>query len=596
MKMWYTNVMILLLFCNGCLSTGDRNVFFVSTNFYNVLHWEPVEAAFPGQKVLYTVEYRSDQNQTFQIKKECQNIPNLFCNLTEETPSLYDVYYTAKVLVNGSYVGHTNRFRPLAETTLGPPILSTHTTASTLYVNIALPTGPNGVPISDIIAQSKNGISRTIPLYTLQITSPEWAALTIESESEQFVINLKSNQIQYCGFVVYRPSTDWGRSASEKASFCVMQDNSRMLWQVLFVSATVLGVVVIMSVVCACRYVKGGKSKDIPQALKIHSGTHKVPLFPDKNLIISKIAQGSQTDQITYAKIQAMANVSSTGSGGYSPQDIPCHAWQDSSGSCVGSGAHTTTPQVEDTSAQSSEIYVAVANHIPAEEQEDFQQATTEHRETSQPGAASGESWDTGWVRPQLTFSEAPTLPDVDPCESSSARPLLLNTVRDNKGQLVLPLLSVQFHSGSGETASPLTPDRKPLLSDILDSFDEPSLAPLQRFDSSDSGCDDCDTPTHQYCNSHYHPSQPYFHQGCSGTQSNNGAFESGYKQNWMPAILCGHSSTDSCEYRRTNSPWNWTASQMEEENEEGEEDEGRGGDGKSNQIVLGKWIVQIPE
>lgn len=41
----------------ACLSTGNGSVKFVSKNFYNVLHWDPVEPAVPGEKVLYTVWY-----------------------------------------------------------------------------------------------------------------------------------------------------------------------------------------------------------------------------------------------------------------------------------------------------------------------------------------------------------------------------------------------------------------------------------------------------------------------------------------------------------------------------------------------------------
>lgn len=33
-------------------------VYFVSKNFNNVLHWDPVECASPEEKVLYSVQYK----------------------------------------------------------------------------------------------------------------------------------------------------------------------------------------------------------------------------------------------------------------------------------------------------------------------------------------------------------------------------------------------------------------------------------------------------------------------------------------------------------------------------------------------------------
>lgn len=41
-----------------------------------------------------------------------------------------------------------------------------------------------------------------------------------ETTTGRFAINLKNNQ-EYCGYVVYKTSSEWGRSESENASFCV---------------------------------------------------------------------------------------------------------------------------------------------------------------------------------------------------------------------------------------------------------------------------------------------------------------------------------------------------------------------------------------
>ncbi len=275
--------------------------------------------------------------------------------------------------------------------------------------------------------------------------------------------------------------------------------------------------------------------------------------------------------------------------GGYSPQDIPCQALHASTGSSVGTGAHSPAKNSEVTSAQSSEIYSVVAVHVPAEENQDFKQATIEDKGTSKLlFPSSGESCDKGGTSPKGTSHGVPPLPDLDPCESNPTMPLLLHTVRGPNGQLVLPSLSFQLQSSTGGT------ERKPLLSDLIDSKREgPSLASFQSFDSSewsDSGCDDStvNTPTQPYCNTNYSPSQPVV---ADFTPSSDAIFNSGYKQNWLPAILRGTESKDIFEYRRTNHHWTWTAPKEEEE---GEED--RAQEERPTQILLSGWVLQIQE
>ncbi|XP_040901005.1 interferon lambda receptor 1 [Toxotes jaculatrix] len=604
MKMWSVNVIFLLLFCYASLSTGNGKAYFVSNNFYNVLHWDPVKPAFPGEKVLYSVKYWSDVDQKFKIKEECQNIAVLTCNLTAETPSVPDVQYQARVFVNGSLISHTlNRFKPIAHTNLGPPILSTYTTVSSLYVNVTLPLGPNGVSIADIISKSKNGPSKNVIVYTLNITEPKWAALVNQTTTGHFVINLKNNQTKYCGHVVYKPSAEWGRNRSQKASFCVtLQSDSQMLLPWIFISVALLVATVVMSVVWICNYVKGGKHSNMPQSLVATPGTpSKVLQSPDRNIIISTPEVRAQSDQIIYATIQMKPNVPAVRSGGYSPQDIPCQAWQGSTNSSVGTRAHSPTPNPEDTSAQSSEIYSAVAVHVPAEENDDFQQATIKDRETELP--SNEEPWDKGGTTPKFMLRGVPPSPDLDAYESNPARPLLLHAVRGANGQLMLPSLTLQLQSKAGDTASPFNSERKPLLSDLIEcKMEGPSLVSLQSFDSSewsDSGWDEStlSTPTQPYCNTHYCPSRPVapdFQQQCQETPSSDVIFESGYKQNWIPGVLLRTAPIEGHEQRRTNYPSTWTVPRMEGLGE-GDEDKGGGAEERLKQILLGGW-VQIQE
>lgn len=63
--------------------------------------------------ILYYSLYSDDSDQSYKIKDECQNITVLYCDLTAETPFVYDVSYHAKVLVNGRAHGSTEtRFKP----------------------------------------------------------------------------------------------------------------------------------------------------------------------------------------------------------------------------------------------------------------------------------------------------------------------------------------------------------------------------------------------------------------------------------------------------------------------------------------------------
>lgn len=165
---------------------------------------------------MYYSLYSDDSDQSYKIKDECQNITALYCDLTAETPFVYDVSYHAKVLVNGRTHGSTEtRFKPSEHSKnthtqsyislhlivrtiisqyssihlffphlhlfsiaiLGPPILSTSTTESSLFVNATLPVGPNGVSIADIIIKGRQVPSKTKFFYTLNLHYPDWAAM-----------------------------------------------------------------------------------------------------------------------------------------------------------------------------------------------------------------------------------------------------------------------------------------------------------------------------------------------------------------------------------------------------------------------------------
>ncbi|KAL6109721.1 il22ra1 [Pungitius sinensis] len=574
MTMWSVKVITLLLICYACLSTVNGKVRFDSKNFHNVLHWDAAEPARPGEEVLYSVRYKSDVAEgKFLIKEECQNITALVCDLTAETPSVHDVHYHAQVYCNGNPCGQTVRFTPIAETTLGPPVLSTHSTVSAFYVNVTVPLGPNGVSVADIITRSKNLRYKTGLIYTLKITEPLWAATVNKTTTGRFVIRLKNNRTEYCGYVVYKPQVEAGRSESEPAHFCVtlpVDPLDFLPW--LLASAALLAAVIATSVGFMCKYVNGGKGKSIPMKLESSSSTPpRVMPDLDRYLRFSKVEVCSETEKTVDTTIQAKPDMTPVRSPGYFPQDRT-----DGTGSSVGTGERSRTPGPGDTSAHSSETYGVVA--------------VKEHNKNDHGGtghAPTLERWDR---------KQAPPLEEPD--EDNAAGRLRLPTVLDNEGQLVLLLPQLQS-SSAGDRGTPLSPERKPLLSDLIDSG--PSLASIKSFDSSeftDSGCDDSavTTPTHPYCNGHYPPSQPdapYVQQGWTNASAGDAVQKEGYdKPNCFPALLLETQSKDVCGYRTTGCPWTCAAPKKEEgggkeENREVEE---------TKPILLGGWVLHIAD
>ncbi|XP_029361254.1 uncharacterized protein LOC115045612 isoform X2 [Echeneis naucrates] len=447
----------------------------------------------------------------------------------------------AQVLVNGDLVGETpTRFKPIADTTLGEPILSYGTTTSVLYVNVTLPMGPNGESIADIISKSKNGPTKATIIYILNITEPKWAATVRTNRNGTFIIQLKQKQTKYCGHVLYKPSTEWGRNESEKAPLCItLQDDHRILVSCLVASAVLLAVLVTTAVVWLCTYVKGGTHINMPKSLTRTSGPLDVILQQSFSLtIISKPKLGNAPcDKTVYTTIQKMPKKTSIRPGGYAPQDIPCPDWQGSAFSSLDTDPHDATSSFQDTSAQSSEAYTAVAVHAPNEVRE-----VAIHEDSGNCAPifpCRKEPWNKSRPGPNLT------LPDPDACESDTTSPLVLHTVRGSNGQLMFSSFTFQLEKSTNDSPSPFILERKPLLSDLTDyTKEEPTLASVQSFDSSagsDSGCDDNtpgNTPTQAHCSTHYLPSQLIvsdFHQQCQNTPSTDAMFVSGYKQNWMP-------------------------------------------------------------
>ncbi|XP_034030004.1 uncharacterized protein LOC117513877 [Thalassophryne amazonica] len=568
MKMWAMKVTILLLFCYACHSTGNESVYFISRNFNNTLHWHHFEPDFPEEEVFYSVQYRSDlKDYDYQIKEECQNITALTCDLTAETPSILDVHYMAQVFANGHLLGRTNTFKPIAETVLSEPMLNISTMTSSLHINVTLPLGPNGKSIADIFNSSKRWPSIPSTYYILVITQPKWAAQSNKTENNYFVINLKNNHTEYCGYVVYMPNSEWGRSPSQKALFCAtLKEDPWILLPWLLMSATILTIIAIVSVVYMCRYIKGGKGKDMARDLVNPSGNNPVPVLqsPDADLIISVPVVCTQIEQMVYSTIMVQPRRPSTGIAGYSPQDIICQVMQGDNNSCVSTGLRSQSVRCQDTSTQSSEIYGAVAVHVSSA-YDDFHKDTIKDQDTCRPLRCNiGESCANGGTSPKLISHDSLILPNLDDYENDPGRPLLLKTMRDNNGKLILSTLTHQLQSSKDRPASPVNVERKLQLSDLTDSNRGMSVSSLHSTDSSewtDSGWDEStiNSPVHFVCKTNYFPNQlalPDFNTGCMSPPTENVIIQSAYKQNWIPAVTPEKESEDICNYSKTNTRW----------------------------------------
>lgn len=545
MKMWSLRVIILLLFCYACLSSCNGRVRFVSTNFYSTLQWDAAEPATAGRPPLYTVKYKTyEDNSTFQTKAECQNILTLTCDLTAQTPSKYSVHYLALVLVDGVHYGYAMRFNPIADTHLGPPVLAAYATASSLHVNVTLPLGPNNISVGDIIRGTRNPHFKTEIIYTLRITEPAWAEHSFVNTNGSFAIHFGKKAAKFCGFVVYSPSSGMGRHQSDNASFCVPvqheEGNPLRLLPWLLVPAALLAVLLILAVLYAWHYVKGGKGVKTPETLKITFGAESMQP-PDRNLTICKVDVRPPDEERPYRKIEKARNPPP--SDGYCPQDVPSHQPGTSNS---GSGSSS--------SRQSSVIY----STVDVQKQEAFQQTDGSNLP----------------LLPSVTDGAGPKSPCPNTFDSSpDTHPwtLLVDATRDGNGKLIL----MEFGS-EGEA------QRRPLLRDLECCGTDWTRVPS----SDDSDCDDSavNTPTQPYCNNHYRP---------PGPQGDGDVLTSGYRPNCIPANFI----QPKCGFKDTGMPYSQTWSGLKQAGDD-EEDEAQAGEEvcSPSEIPLSLWMVQVQD
>lgn len=516
-------MVIFLLFCYARITSGKGNVIFTSRNFYNVLTWDAAPERVPGQAVRYSVFYGVTDDVWFAEKAECQNITELHCDLTSNTPPHHDTYYRAKVTADGVHHGTSRNFKPIAETVLGAPILSYHTTRKSLHMTVTLPVGPNDQPIADIFRRNHKGTSKAEVVYRLFIEEP--IQVKNETTSDHFEIGLRDDTVKYCGYVVYTPVHELGRPVSEEAHFCTMLPEATVLPWVLLCVAAVMAFM-LMAVCFAKRYVKNVKKDELPLSLD-SVVSPSVIMHSPTDPHISHMEMYTQSEETGYAKIRVNPNILSAVSGGYGHKNTIFTQFSNSSSSS--DELHHPGPD----SAQSSEVYgeITVGEHLSS-----MNQAPPMSFATDLPQSG------------HLSTIETSSGEDSF---GSDSQPFFLQTRRKSDGQLLLNLPPFEkSQTFTGPTEALVSPDRKPLLSYLIVPPDKGgnfvSLHSLESYECSDSGLDDntLPTPTQDNEPSPYLAAQPDVSQFSPSCESS----DSGYKQNWMPSL----------QNYKTSYPWTW--------------------------------------
>ncbi|KAM4865799.1 interleukin-22 receptor subunit alpha-2 [Thomomys bottae] len=125
-------------------SLKPQRVQFRSRNFHNVLHWQPGKATSHNSNV-YFVQYKMYGQKEWKNKEDCWGIQELFCDLTNETANLQELYYgRVKTASAGSYSewSITQRFAPWWATNIDPPVVNVTQHNGSLLVVLHAPDFP----------------------------------------------------------------------------------------------------------------------------------------------------------------------------------------------------------------------------------------------------------------------------------------------------------------------------------------------------------------------------------------------------------------------------------------------------------------------
>uniref|UniRef100_A0A8C7TAS0 Fibronectin type-III domain-containing protein n=1 Tax=Oncorhynchus mykiss TaxID=8022 RepID=A0A8C7TAS0_ONCMY len=606
--MWPRKVIVLLLYYYGCSAIGEGKPYFISRNFNTVLHWNKVDS--PDEGVLYSVHYQR-HGEPYKPKIECQNITTLSCDLTAETPYIYQNSYYAEVFADSHSLGRTALFKPLRDTILGPANVSVTPTTSSLKVTVTLPLGPdNKTSIEEIFNSTSFSYHYPPTLYILNITHPSWAAQVHKNTTGEFVLNhLKNNSVKYCGYVVYTPTREMYRNASESSTFCVVLPGE-VIWCPSRLWCLLLGSFLLPVVVCR-HYVR--KKSNMPDALvrnKLTTSNVPPPLWHPPEAITFSIAKsyhypvGFSYGDLKTGKLQMGPRFTSSGSGSYSPQDEPSSIVQPRHCDTY-MGQQGPPPEHSNNSTQSSTNYSMVVVQVANEgvEEECHRYPDSEDNINS-PWSSESSDHKPSCVQggPVLFSRGAP--PEPKQCvgdRKSTGHPLVLPTLRRIDGLLQLStlLLQPETQSAMASMALPTDAEGQPLLRD-LDSTGQGAsllsdLVTTGETEYLDPGTGREEertiyTPISPMCfnNSNDSPSHSIPPINLADCETSSMTFLSGYKQHWVPLAPLGLTAEDNFGISSYAPQQAWI--DQEEEVEKGEE----GGDERIREFFLGGWVVQI--
>ncbi|XP_024254013.1 uncharacterized protein LOC112231494 [Oncorhynchus tshawytscha] len=599
-------VVVLLLYCYGCSAIGEGKPYFISRNFNTVLHWNKFDS--PDEGVLYSVHYKR-YGEPYKLNMACQNITTLSCDLTAETPYIYQNSYCAQVFANSHSLGHTALFKPLRDTVLGPPNVSVIATTSSLKVTVTLPLGPdNKTSIEEIFNSTSFSYHKPPTVYTLNITRPSWAAQVHENTTGEFVLNnLKNISVEYCGYVVYVPTVERHRNPSESHTFCVaLPGYPRLLFPwFLLLGCLILGSLLLPVVVCR-HYVR--KKSNMPDALKLTTSNIPPPLwYPPEAITISTAKPyhypvGFSYGDLKTGKLQMGSKFTSSGSGSYSPQDRP---------SSIAEPRHCDTymgqqgppPEHSNNSTQSSNYSMVVVQVSNEGVKEECHRHPDSKDNINSPWSSESSDHKPSWVQggPVLFSRGAP--PEPNQCvgdRDSTGHPLVLPTLRRIDGQLQLStlLLQPETQSAMASMALPTDAEGQPLLwdldntgqgasllSDLVTTGETEWLGPGTGREEERT----IYTPISPMCfnNSNDSPSHSIPPINLADCETSSMTLLSGYKQHWVPLAPQGLTAKDNFVISSYAPQQAWIDQEEEEEGEEG-------GDERGSEFFLGGWVVQI--
>uniref|UniRef100_A0A8C0EBU6 Interferon alpha/beta receptor 2 n=1 Tax=Bubo bubo TaxID=30461 RepID=A0A8C0EBU6_BUBBB len=171
--MRFYQLVYISILSTACCSLPERflegprhNLQMESCNFQHILSWQA--KSDPTMPTYYRVLYTDHRN--WKASKQCSNITQLSCNLTDDFEEYFTEYYVLVQSFIGTEVFNSSvlRFTPSSDTLLGPPEVNISSCLNCINVTIKLPTShftQNGklLSLTDIYKELDYGITLKTP-------------------------------------------------------------------------------------------------------------------------------------------------------------------------------------------------------------------------------------------------------------------------------------------------------------------------------------------------------------------------------------------------------------------------------------------------